>query len=141
MASPSPKRRPAAASANVRESPSSFVGRAGDLSAIQARFDDGARLVTVLSPGGMGKTRVATRFARLHGDDFAAHGGGGAWFCDLADVTSVDALCGVVVAELGVLLECRADERALIDDVGRAIARRKRVLIVLDNLEHIIPGV
>ncbi len=56
--------------------PSSFVGRAGDLSAIKARFDEGARLVTVLSPGGMGKTRAATWFARLHGEGFAAHGGG-----------------------------------------------------------------
>src|SRR6478735_3052453 len=121
MASPSPKRRAATASAGVRESPSSFVGRAGDLSTIQARFDDGARLVTLLSPGGMGKTRAATRFARLHGDDFAAHGGGGAWLCDLTDAPCVDALCGVVVAELGVPIERRAGERAFIDDVGRAV--------------------
>ena len=137
MSSPSPPRRRAAVSTNVRESPSSFVGRAGDLSAIKARFDEGARLVTVLSPGGMGKTRAATRFARLHGEGFAAHGGGGAWFCDLTDAGGVDALCGVVAAELGVPLERSADERAIIADVGRAIARKKRVLLVLDNLEHL----
>ncbi len=137
MKSGSPKKRTASAATNVRESPSSFVGRESDLSAILLRFDEGARLVTILGPGGMGKTRAATRFARLHEEAFRAHGGGGAWFCDLTDATSVDAMCGVVIAALGATQPRSGEERTIVEDVGREIARRKRVLLVLDNLEQL----
>lgn len=121
---------------NVRESPSSFVGRAAELAALRARFDEGARLVTLLAPGGMGKTRVATRFASLEAEAYAAHGGG-AFFCDLTDARDVQAMCSVVAQAIGEPLERSKDDRAVADALGRAIARRKHALVVLDNVEPI----
>lgn len=135
MASAAPAVRRKPATIHVHESPSSFVGRAKDLAAIVARFDEGARLVTIVAPGGMGKTRVATRFAALHGAAYAAHGGG-AWLCDLTSAGDVTALCGAVAAALGASLE-QSSESALVKALGRAIARKNRALLVLDNLEHL----
>ncbi|MDI1481333.1 tetratricopeptide repeat protein [Polyangium sp. y55x31] len=121
---------------NVYEGPSSFVGRAFSLATILARFDEGARLVTIVAPGGMGKTRVATRFATLHGAAYAAHGGG-VWFCDLTDAGDVAAMCRAVASVLGVALERTTEESAVVAALGQAIARKNRVLLVLDNVEHI----
>ena len=49
----------------------SFVGREGDVAAIEATLANGARLVTVLGPGGVGKTRLLHRvlahLGRRHG--------------------------------------------------------------------------
>ncbi|MDC0744750.1 ATP-binding protein [Polyangium mundeleinium] len=121
---------------NVYESPSSFVGRALDMAILRDRFDEGARLVTIVAPGGMGKTRVATRFAALHGAAYAAHGGG-VWFCDLTDAGDVAAMCRVVASVLGVALERTTEESAVVAALGQALARKNRVLLLLDNVEHI----
>ncbi|MDI1446278.1 tetratricopeptide repeat protein [Polyangium sp. 6x1] len=124
------------AHANACEGPSSFVGRAGDIAALLARFDEGARLVTLVAPGGMGKTRVASRFAESHGAAYAAHGGG-VWFCDLTDAGDVAAMCRAVASVLGVALERTTEESAVVAALGQAIARKNRVLLVLDNMEQI----
>ena len=54
-----------------------FVGRAAELGALADRLDGGARLVTVLGPGGTGKTRLARRYAWTWLGDWP----GGAFFC------------------------------------------------------------
>ncbi|MFT3775759.1 MAG: tetratricopeptide repeat protein [Minicystis sp.] len=136
MPSPRSKQRIDVLDAGVHEVPSSFVGRAAALAALRARFDEGARLVTVVAPGGMGKTRIATRFASLHGPAYAAHGGG-VWMCDLTDAADITAMCGVIAQAVGAPLERSKDERAVVQALGRAIVRRKQMLLVLDNLEHL----
>ena len=81
--------------ARLWEEPDTFVGRQEILAELAARFAGGARLVTLLGPGGMGKTRVAKRFSRGH-----------ARFCDLSgarDATGIAAVVGEVGAELLVL--------------------------------------
>lgn len=115
---------------------SSFVGRVADLDAIAVRFADGAQLVTITGLGGMGKTRVAQRFAEAHADGYAAPGGGGAWFCDLSGARDPTAACAAVAAALG--LQLGADEAALADQLGRALSRRGRTLLVLDNFEQLV---
>jgi predicted ATPase len=47
---------------------------------LRVLFNANARLVTLFGPGGIGKTRLALRYAELHG-------GGGVCFCDLTTVT------------------------------------------------------
>jgi hypothetical protein len=56
---------------------SSFVGRDGDLATLAARFADGAHLVTVVGPPGIGKTRLLQRFGETAATPFLAAGGYG----------------------------------------------------------------
>jgi predicted ATPase/Tfp pilus assembly protein PilF len=121
---------------NLPVAASSFVGRVADLEAIAGRFDDGAQLVTVTGLGGVGKTRVAHRFAEAHADGYAAPGGGGVWFCDLSAARDASAACAAVAAALGV--PQGADAAALADQLGRALSRRGRTLLVLDNFEQLV---
>jgi len=123
---------------NLVEAPSSLVGRVGDRAALSAFFDNGARLVTLLGPGGVGKTRIATRFALEQAASWSAHGGGGAWFCDLTEARSAMAICAVVAAALGLPLDRNTSESRVAAVLGAALARRGRLLIVLDNFEQLI---
>jgi predicted ATPase len=125
------------AKTNVGAAASSLVGRTAERDAIARFFDDGARLVTVLGPGGVGKTRLATAFAHDHAAAYTAHGGGGAWFCDLTDARSAMAISAVVATTLGLRLDRATGEPDVLAALGRALARRRRLLLVLDNCEHI----
>ena len=118
---------------NVVEVASSLVGRDDDLTAIADLFDGGARLVTVAAVGGMGKSRVVARFAALHAEAYAR--GGGAWLCDLTEATTAMDVCAVVASVLGVRLD--ASGTLAIEALGAAIANRRRVLVVLDNVEQV----
>src|SRR6185436_12532581 len=78
-----------------------FFGRGSDLDQLHAIVSRGAQLVTLTGPGGTGKTRLARRYAEVHGDEFTATEGGGSWFCDLTETRSLDAVCGAVASMLG----------------------------------------
>ena len=123
---------------NLHDVGTSFVGRAGDLAALGARFDGGARLVTVTGPGGMGKTRLAIRFADTMVAAYSEHGGGGVWFCDLIDARSAMGMTAIVASTLGIRLDQHAGEAAAARELARAIGRRGRMLLLLDNLEHLL---
>src|SRR5690348_9189247 len=94
---------------------SSFVGRVAERAAIAERFDEGAQLVTITGLGGMGKTRVAARFAEDQAEAYGDPGAGGAWFCDLAGCKGAIDACAVVASTLGVRLDGGADEREASD--------------------------
>jgi predicted ATPase len=112
----------------------SFVGRAAMLASIDASFSRGNRLLTLLGPPGIGKTRLALRYAELD-----RQGSREAWFCDLTVATGVAELCAAVGTTLGVpSYEPAADARA-VDALGEALAARGDVLLVLDNFEGLAP--
>jgi predicted ATPase/class 3 adenylate cyclase len=106
-----------------------FVGRSVELRALAARFDNGSRLVTVLGPAGTGKTRLVRRF----GWTFLGNWSGGVYFCDLSDARSLEGICFAVAAALEVPLG--RGEPAV--QLGHAIARRGRCMIILDNFEQV----
>ena len=107
----------------------SFVGRGADLTALGRRLREGARLVTLHGPGGMGKTRLALRYA------WAWRGGypGGVWFCDLSQARSLDGLLQAVAHGLDVPLS-GGDP---VTQLGRAVAGREHCLLILDNFEQV----
>jgi serine/threonine protein kinase/predicted ATPase len=109
----------------------SFFGRAAELDAVGESFGR-SRVVTVTGPGGMGKTRLALRFADGDRDD-----GRPAWFCDLSSAESTDALCRALADAIGVPLE--GDDDAL-TQLGHALRARSPALFVLDNFEQLGDG-
>lgn len=106
-----------------------FVGRRAELAALAARFDDGARLVTVLGAGGTGKTRFVIHYAT----DWRGDWPGGVHFCDLSDARSLEGVLSAVAVALDVRLG--KDEPAA--QLGHAIAGRGRCLVILDNFEQV----
>ena len=106
----------------------SFVGRSEELKTLAQQFAEGARLLTVTGPGGMGKTRLALRYAWSWLGDHP----GGLWFCDLASARGADGLLFAVGQGLEVPLG--NDPLA---QLGRAIAGRGRCLVILDNFEQV----
>jgi len=107
-----------------------FVGRGADLQAIARHFDTGTRLVTLLGPGGIGKTRLAVRYGHAWLGDWP----GGVWFCDLSEASTLDSLHYAAGNALGVRLGA-SDAAA---QLAEAIAGHGRCLVVLDNVEQVV---
>ncbi|MFG2519555.1 BTAD domain-containing putative transcriptional regulator [Streptomyces sp. NPDC048527] len=135
--------RALAPTGNLRARLTSFVGRADDIGAI--REDLGrVRLVTLLGPGGAGKTRLSQEAAE--GMDVPD----GVWLAELAPIEDPDAVPEAVVTALGaretVLRGAGAEElRAASDRHGEDPLVRlaehcahRRMLLILDNCEHVI---
>jgi predicted ATPase/class 3 adenylate cyclase len=106
----------------------SFIGRADEVTGI-TRALDAARLVTITGAGGMGKTRLALEVAgELRGDE-----PDGAWLCEVAPATDGDAMAQSVAATLGVTPRPGLSAIESIVD----FLRPKRMILVLDNCEHL----
>jgi predicted ATPase/Tfp pilus assembly protein PilF len=106
-----------------------FIGRRQPLAELACRFDEGARLVSVLGAGGTGKTRLATRFGWAWLGDFP----GGVWFCDLSQARSPAGIVSAVAQGLGV----PPSQDAPLRQLGAAIAARGHCLVILDNFEQV----
>jgi predicted ATPase/DNA-binding CsgD family transcriptional regulator/Tfp pilus assembly protein PilF len=107
-----------------------LIGRERELVVLRARLlDEGARLMTVTGPPGVGKTRLATEVAKAVAESFPD----GVFFIDLAPLTDADLVESVIAAVIGVR---DIPERSLIDSLATALAE-KRVLLVLDNFEQV----
>jgi DNA-binding SARP family transcriptional activator/predicted ATPase len=113
----------------------SLFGRQTELEEIQSLFlDQGARLVTIIGPGGVGKTSLALVAARHLVDQFA----GGAAFVSLAPLASADGIVPSLAQALQFKPEggeTRDAKVQLLDHLAD-----KRLLLVLDNFEHLVRG-
>ena len=107
-----------------------FVGRTNELRALAQTLDAGARLVTVVGPGGTGKTRLVTRYGHVWLGDWP----GGVVFCDLSEARSPEGIHFATALALGVPL-ARGDASV---QLGHAIAGRGRCLVILDNFEQVV---
>ncbi|WP_238498344.1 BTAD domain-containing putative transcriptional regulator [Streptosporangium soli] len=108
---------------NLRTPLTSFVGRADERARIAARLRED-RLVTLVGPGGVGKSRLATQIAR----DLAADVPGGVWLVELAPVADPADLPQTLAGALGLTQAGR-----LADTLPAA-----DIVVVLDNCEHLI---
>ncbi len=110
-----------------------FVGRAAELEAVDELLTErGERLVTLVGPGGVGKTRLAIEAGRRAARAFTD----GAVFVPLADVDDPTYLARAIGDALALEPATdESDEEALMG----ALASRS-LLLVLDNLEHLLDG-
>ena len=136
-----PEDRLAAAAAgssvgNLRESLTTFVGRDDDL----ARLVDVTRtrrLVTLIGPGGAGKTRLAVETAATLQPEYRD----GAWLVELAAVRDPEAVAGAIAAALGAVGPGAPEAAASTTPVlGLLVGhlRGRSQVIVLDNCEHVV---
>ncbi|HEY3265594.1 MAG TPA: AAA family ATPase [Armatimonadota bacterium] len=111
----------------------SFVGRTSEMEDLAARFDDAStRLVTLIGPPGVGKTRLATQFA----SEYAFRYPDGVWLVELAAVRDPAAVPFQIESALGV---ARDERRPVAERLFDALAQR-RLLLVCDNFEHLLPA-
>lgn len=117
---------------NVPIPPSSFVGRTTILTRLHQMLDED-RLVTIVGPGGTGKTRVSLRLAaeRLHRHS------DGVWFVELDSAHDEIGVVNAIASVIGVREE---RDRSLLDTVVEFV-RDTNVLFVIDNCEHVIDHV
>ncbi len=108
-----------------------FVGRRAELADIKRVIAE-TRLLTILAPGGAGKTRLAIQAAAEMTDDFP----NGVFFVDLAPITSPDDIVQTVAESLGVSLSTDEDLQVQL----LAYLGNKRQLLVFDNFEHLDGG-
>jgi predicted ATPase/DNA-binding winged helix-turn-helix (wHTH) protein len=135
-ASVAPSAAPLAAH-NLVPEPTVFVGRVTERDRLLARLPQRPRLITLLGPGGAGKTRLAIEL----GFGWLAAALGEVWFVPLVDArSSAEVVTGVALA-LGVPLRPDDTPEAAASQIGRALAARGPVLLLLDNAEHLTAAV
>ena len=124
-------------STNLEAPAKRFVGRLNELAQLEIYFQQkGGRLMTLLGPGGVGKTRLAMQFALSQLERFS--GKGGVWFCDLSEVKSFDGFLNAVARVLKVPLTAGPSSEEGVEQLGYALASRGPVLLVLDNFEQVV---
>ncbi len=121
---------------NLTRDKTSFVGRDEELQALYRLYAEGTQLVSIVGPGGIGKTRLARQFARMNLAEYEQLGGG-VWFCDLTDAKTLDDVLLVIAKNVGVPLDGTREPLAFATHIGRALGRRGRLLLVVDNFEQV----
>jgi predicted ATPase len=117
---------------NLPRARTPFIGGEGLLEDIAEQLR-AANLVTLTGTGGVGKTRAAIEFGQRHMDDFEQ----GVFFVDLAPVSDTGAVVGAVASTLPILA---GGEQLLLETILDWIGER-RVLLVIDNCEHLVAEV
>lgn len=113
--------------------PDGFVGRSTELRRIAALLaQDGCRLLSLIGPGGVGKTRLAQRALR----ELAPSYPDGAAFVPLEDLVLVSEIGGRLAHEIGVALHGNREPL----DQAIEFLRERRMLLVLDNFEQLTSG-
>lgn len=114
---------------NLPRQPSSFIGRTKELGEIKRLLKDTA-LLTLLGPGGTGKTRLMLQVAEELIEDYSD----GVWLVELAPLTDPDLISERVAGALNVQEQ---PGRRMLDTLVEYL-RRKELLLLLDNVEHLV---
>lgn len=124
--------RPNPAAGNLPHPTTGLIGREDDLEQL-ANLLESPGLVTLAGPGGVGKSRLALETALR----FAPRWEDGAWLVELAAVNDSKAIPEAIARALRIELPPGGEAARLLIDRLRLL----RCLIVIDNCEHLLPGV
>ena len=111
--------------------PVMMIGRETVVSQVSDKLRD-ERFVTLLGPGGIGKTTIALAVGRAVAEEF----GGKVHFVDLESLTDPRHVAGAVATSLGLALKSKDPGLELVD-----LVRSRKLLIILDSCEHVIEAV
>ena len=121
--------RPSRRSGNLPAEATSFIGRRRELADVRKKLS-GARLVSLVGPGGVGKTRLAIRAATELGRGFRD----GTWLVELADIRDPELVSNAVMAALDLRDQVAVGPTALV----LSYLRDRQLLLVVDNCEHLL---
>src|SRR6478672_12670909 len=108
-----------------------MIGRETVVGEVCDKLRDG-RFVTLLGPGGIGKTTIACAVGRAAAEEF----GGEVYFVDLEGLTDPRYVAGAVATSLGLALKSKDPGLEPVD-----LVRSRKLLIILDSCEHVIETV
>src|SRR5229473_5732949 len=111
--------------------PIMMIGRETVVSEVSDKLRN-ERFVTLLGPGGIGKTTIALAVGRAATEEF----GGEVYFVDLECLTDPRHVAGAVATSLGVALKSKDPGLELVD-----LVRSRKLLVILDSCEHVIEAV
>ncbi len=111
--------------------PINMIGREMVVSEVSDRLRE-ARFVTLLGPGGIGKTTIALAVGRAVAEEF----GGKVHFVDLESLTDPRHVAGAVATSLGLALKSKDPGLELVD-----LVRSQKLVIILVSREHMIEAV
>jgi predicted ATPase len=108
-----------------------MIGRETVISEVSDKLRD-QRFVTLLGPGGVGKTAIAAAVGHASAEEF----GGEVYFVDLENLTDPRHVAGAVATSLGFALKSKDPGLELVD-----LVRSRKLLVILDSCEHVIEAV
>ena len=119
---------------NLPAQPTSFIGREPEIAEIVGVLNDvNCRLLTLLGPGGIGKTRLSIEsIDRLTTSRFEH----GIFYVPLAPLTSADDIVTTVIGVLGIMI---GDKGTPQEELVKFLTQRN-LLLVMDNFEHVLDG-
>jgi serine/threonine protein kinase/tetratricopeptide (TPR) repeat protein len=141
MAKPTPRRFATSSTTsrqqvpnNLPTSPTTFVGREVELAELSKMLiDPNIRLITIIAPGGMGKTRLSLEAANAQLEDFED----GVYLVELAVISDASNIVSAIAEAIGYVFQAdgRSEKQQLLDFLSS-----KKMLLVIDNWEHVIEG-
>ena len=107
----------------------SFIGREREIAEATERFNE-ARLLTLIGPGGTGKTRLSIQL----GTELLPQFPDGVWFIELAALTDPALILQTIASVLGVRAQVGMPLITIVTDYLRS----RNLVLILDNCEHLV---
>ena len=117
---------------NMPHFPTSFIGREAQIEMANSLLSS-TRLLTLTGPGGSGKTRLTIEIARSLTASFS----GAIWFVPLAPIRDADLIVEAIITAIHSL---RSGDVSSMEQL-KSHLKQQHALLILDNFEHLMPGV